>query len=73
MAQLVLTRTVFGRCVIGIGTNEEAMRLAGVDPRPIKIIVFAISGLLAGLGGVFQLGAARSRRPERAASASSCR
>jgi len=54
VAQIVLTRTVFGRCMIGIGTNEEAMRLAGVDPRPIKIAVFAIAGLLAGLGGVFQ-------------------
>jgi ribose transport system permease protein len=53
LAQIVLTRTVFGRCMIGIGTNEEAMRLAGVDPRPIKIAVFAIAGLLAGLGGVF--------------------
>ncbi|MBS0447929.1 MAG: ABC transporter permease [Proteobacteria bacterium] len=54
VAQVVLTRTVFGRCMIGIGTNEEAMRLAGVDPRPIKIAVFALAGLLAGLGGVFQ-------------------
>ena len=53
IAQVVLTRTVFGRAMIGIGTNEEAMRLAGVDPRPIKIGVFAIAGLLAGLGGVF--------------------
>jgi ribose transport system permease protein len=53
LAQVVLTRTVFGRSMIGIGTNEEAMRLAGVDPRPIKIAVFAIAGLLAGLGGIF--------------------
>ena len=53
IAQVVLTRTVFGRCMVGIGTNEEAMRLAGVDPRPIKITVFAIAGLLAGLGGIF--------------------
>jgi ribose transport system permease protein len=53
VAQVVLTRTVFGRCMIGIGTNEEAMRLAGVDPRPVKIAVFAIAGLLAGLGGMF--------------------
>jgi len=53
VAQVVLTRTVFGRYMIGIGTNEEAMRLAGVDPRPIKIAVFAIAGLLAGLGGMF--------------------
>jgi ribose transport system permease protein len=53
-AQLVLTRTVFGRSVVGIGTNEEAMRLAGVDPRPVRIIVFAMTGLLAGLAGLMQ-------------------
>lgn len=54
-AHLVLTRSVFGRHLIGIGTNEEAMRLAGVDPRPRKIIVFALMGLLAGLAGLMQL------------------
>ncbi|WP_343590478.1 ABC transporter permease [Paracidovorax wautersii] len=54
VAQLVLTRTVFGRSVVGIGTNEEAMRLAGVDPRPVRIIVFAVTGLLAGLAGLMQ-------------------
>ncbi|MCW5263457.1 ABC transporter permease [Verminephrobacter eiseniae] len=54
VAQLVLSHTVFGRCVVGIGTNEEAMRLAGVDPRPIRITVFAVTGLLAGLAGLMQ-------------------
>lgn len=54
VGQVVLTRTVFGRCVVGIGTNEEAMRLAGVDPRPIRIAVFALTGLLAGLAGLMQ-------------------
>lgn len=54
VAQLVLSRTVFGRCVVCIGTNEEAMRLAGVDPRPIRVIVFAMTGLLAGLAGLMQ-------------------
>ena len=53
-AQLVLSRSVFGRCMVGIGTNEEAMRLAGVDPRPIRIAVFALTGLLAGLAGLMQ-------------------
>ena len=52
IAHIVLTRTVFGRHVVGIGTNEEAMRLAGIDPRPIRIIVFALTGLLAGLAGL---------------------
>ncbi|AVS63361.1 ABC transporter permease [Paracidovorax avenae] len=54
VAQLVLSRTVFGRCMVGIGTNEEAMRLAGVNPRPIRIAVFALTGLLAGLAGLMQ-------------------
>lgn len=54
VGQLILSRTVFGRYVVGIGTNEEAMRLAGIDPRPIRIIVFAATGLLAGLAGLMQ-------------------
>ncbi len=30
------------------------MRLAGVDPRPIRVILFAMTGLLAGLAGLMQ-------------------
>ena len=40
-AQVVLSRTVFGRYVVAIGTNEPAVRLAGIDPRPTRIAVFA--------------------------------
>ena len=54
VAQLVLGKTVFGRYVVGIGTNEEAMRLAGINPSPIRIAVFAATGLLAGLAGLMQ-------------------
>ena len=54
VGQVVLSRTVFGRYVVGIGTNEEAMRLAGIDPRPIRIVVFALTGLMAGLAGLMQ-------------------
>src|SRR5215203_3231479 len=50
--QIILSRTVFGRYLIAIGTNEQAVRLAGINPRPAKIAVFAILGLLSGLGGV---------------------
>jgi ribose transport system permease protein len=51
--QIVLRRTVFGRYLVAIGTNEPAVRLAGIDPRPTKVAVFALLGLLTGLGGVF--------------------
>lgn len=54
VAHVVLTRTVFGRYVVGIGTNEEAMRLAGINPNPIRVAVFAATGVLAGLAGLMQ-------------------
>lgn len=50
-AQLVLSRSVFGRHLVAVGTNPNATRLAGVNPGPVQIAVFAISGMLAGLGG----------------------
>lgn len=52
-AQVVLSRTVFGRYLVAIGTNEPAVRLAGINPRPAKIAVFALAGMLAGCGAVF--------------------
>jgi ribose transport system permease protein len=54
--QLVLSRTVFGRYLVAIGTNEEALRLSGVDPRPYKFAVFALAGLLAGVAAVVRTG-----------------
>ncbi len=50
--QLVLSRTVWGRYMVAIGTNEEAVRLSGIDPRPIKLAVFALCGALAALAAV---------------------
>ena len=52
-AQVVLSRTVFGRHVVAIGTNESAVRLAGIDPRPPRIAVFAALGAMTGLAAVF--------------------
>jgi ribose transport system permease protein len=50
--QLVLSRTVFGRYLVAMGTNEEALRLSGIDPRPYKLAVFVLAGLLAGAAAV---------------------
>jgi len=61
LGQFVLSRTVFGRYAAAIGTNEEAVRLAGIDPRPVKVAVFMLAGALAGLAGIVntaRLGAA---------------
>jgi len=61
--QLVLTRTVFGRYLVAIGTNEEAVRLSGIDPRPIKLAVFGLCGLLAGAAAVLQTSRMESSDP----------
>jgi ribose transport system permease protein len=61
--QVLLARTVFGRHLVAVGTNAEAVRLSGIDPRPVTIAVFALSGALAGLGGVFHLAHLESADP----------
>jgi ribose transport system permease protein len=53
VAEIVLRKTVFGRHLIAIGTNENAVRLAGINPHPAKIAVFIISGFLSALGALF--------------------
>ncbi|QDS90960.1 Ribose transport system permease protein RbsC [Rosistilla ulvae] len=50
--QLLLTRTVFGRYCVAIGTNEEAVRMSGVRPAPYAIGVFVISGVMCGMAGL---------------------
>jgi len=53
VAQFILKRTVFGRYITAIGTNDQAARMSGIDSRPYKLLVLTISGALAGLGGIF--------------------
>ncbi len=51
-SHFTLTRTVFGRYIIAIGTNETAAKMSGIDTKPYILAVLALSGLLAGIGGV---------------------
>jgi len=48
----VAKRTTFGRHVYAVGGNAEAARRAGINVPRIRILVFMISGLMAGLGGI---------------------
>ena len=47
----ILHRTTFGRAVYSVGANEKAARLSGILTVKTKIIVYAISGLLAAFVG----------------------
>ena len=48
----VAKRTTFGRHVYAVGGNAEAARRAGINVARVRILVFMISGAMAGLGGV---------------------
>jgi D-xylose transport system permease protein len=45
-------RTTFGRHVYAVGGNAEAARRAGINVARIRILVFGISGIMAGVGGL---------------------
>lgn len=49
---MMLARTTFGRYIYGIGSNEEAVRLAGVRADLVKFLSFTIAGGLYGIGGI---------------------
>ncbi|MER5886771.1 ABC transporter permease [Streptomyces sp. NPDC001941] len=52
VGHLVLTRTVFGRLVFAIGSNEEAVRLSGHRTAVVKVAVFVIAGFAVGIAAV---------------------
>ena len=52
IAHIVMTRMAFGRYVYAIGGNEEAARLSGVPVKRVLLVVYTVSGALAGLGGI---------------------
>ncbi|MEX3955633.1 ribose ABC transporter permease [Trinickia sp. EG282A] len=48
----ILRRTVLGLRIYSVGGNPEAARLSGINVWGIELFVYAISGLLAGVGAV---------------------
>lgn len=61
--QVVLSSTPFGRRMVAIGINEEAARLSGITPWPIKLAVFTICGLLVSVAAVFHTARLASANP----------
>lgn len=63
VVHVVAANTVAGRNIYAIGDNPKAAQLAGVDLRRGRLLVFGISGFLAGLGGVILAGNLASADP----------
>ncbi|MBB1245189.1 sugar ABC transporter permease [Streptomyces durbertensis] len=49
----VLRRTAYGRQVYALGGSVEVARRAGLNVAAVRVSVFAVSGTLAALGGLF--------------------
>lgn len=52
IAVFVASRTRFGRYLVAIGDGEKVARMSGVPVDRMKLYAFALSGFMAGLGGV---------------------
>lgn len=59
----ILTKTYFGRYFYALGGNEEAAALSGINIKRVKYLVYALSGLFAGIAGIVMLSRANTGQP----------
>jgi ribose/xylose/arabinose/galactoside ABC-type transport system permease subunit len=52
----LLHRTTFGRVVFAVGSNKQASRFSGLAVVRTKLLVFVISGCMAGVAAIFYAG-----------------
>jgi len=56
VALVIFYKTRFGRNIYAVGCNETVAYFSGIDVKRTKLIVYAICGLLAALGGILYAG-----------------
>lgn len=62
-ASIVLNKTLLGRYAFALGSNEEAVRLSGVNVDFWKIVVYAVSGGICGIAGLLIASRLNSAQP----------
>lgn len=63
IASIVLNRSILGRYIFALGSNEEAARLSGVNVDFWKILTYAISGMICGVAGLLVSSRLNSAQP----------
>jgi ribose transport system permease protein len=63
LAGFLLNRTILGRYTFAIGSNEEAVRLSGVNVDRWKTIVYVVAGLICGVAGIVIAARLNSAQP----------
>lgn len=68
ICSVVLRKTIFGRYVYAVGGNEQASWASGINVNQVKIAVYSLCGLLAGLAGILLTSRITTGQPNAGAS-----
>jgi ribose transport system permease protein len=63
LADFVMGHTTWGRYIYAVGSNVKAARFSGVPVKRTILLVYVVSGLLAGLGGIIMASQLKSAAP----------
>ncbi len=63
LSAFVLNKTLLGRYTFALGSNEEAVRLSGVNVDFWKITVYAVNGAICGIAGLLIASRLNSAQP----------
>jgi ribose transport system permease protein len=63
IAAIVLNKSILGRYIVAIGSNEEAARLSGVATRRWKVLTYVVTGSFAGVAGIVLASRVNSAQP----------
>lgn len=63
IASIILNRSILGRYIFALGSNEEAARLSGMNVDYWKIITYALSGMICGVAGLLVSSRLNSAQP----------
>lgn len=63
VASYILSRTVLGRYCFALGSNEEAVRLSGVNTDRWKIAIYSLAGGIVGIAGLLIASRLNSAQP----------
>jgi ribose transport system permease protein len=66
LTSILMQRTVFGRYIFAIGSNEATARLCGIRTRLNKVAIYTIAGMFFGLAGMMQFSRLRQGDPSTA-------
>jgi ribose/xylose/arabinose/galactoside ABC-type transport system permease subunit len=60
LVSFIFYKTIWGTRVVALGGNEEALRLAGVNTRRIKLLVYTVCGFMTAIATMIMVSKANS-------------